>query len=312
MNDIKLYNCDKKMEYVDTIDEVSRQKFAITLFKFSYDAECEKDKDISSFTTEEVVDVCMEHEIMVSKEIWLVKRILNDWAEYNGCNPIELPSEYEYKQKYIDRGVLNYVLSLEELMTDLLEITRKYCCYDEYHNDSEWLMVKAYIALKYLGLSDNEIAGLTSEILFPDYILPNGKTIVNEELKSLLAVCSESKGCTVVYKNGQHRSHKYTPAFEGQIIKSETETLRRAWTRLLAKNPREKLARKNVIYAGKFYDVYVEELKKENVSVVLSRSQINLTMKNNLTPNGFSLREEEIYQIYKAIRLRRFANLIST
>ena len=311
---MNLYNEEQKNAFVETIGETSRKKFALSFFKKASEVEYHKDRDINTFTTDEVIEFCMEQSFISSKEIWLIKRILDDYATFCGCKPIEMLSELEYKKRYIDRGVMDYVLTLQELLSEMMIATRKYCVYEKYYDDSEWFMPKAYIALLFLGISDDIVRELSIFKLQPDYILPNGKSIGNDkDLVKLLLSCAKNDEYTNIYNNGQHRIRHYKPDFEGQIIKMSPITLQRAWQKMVYEQTplNSKLIIRNVINAGRFSDIYNEDLKAERLEVTLTRGEIVATMNNNLTPNGLSLRDEELYQIYKAIRLKRFASLLS-
>lgn len=306
---IVYYNQENKQKFIDSIVEDSRKRFAMSLFGKTCAIEKAQDRDIYDFSQEEIIELCMNLNIIVSKELWFADKILNDWKFRNGKEPFEFPDDSAYKKMYIAKGNLEYVLSLEELLSEINSVIKSICEKNHYYDDSEWLMPKAYIILKYYGLNDEEIQALSSKKLFPTYTLPNNITIQNDEVKAILRACYTGEEFKAYYENGNHRIIKYNPDFEDQIIKRSRSTMLKKWNTI----PIKKLQVKNVTYAGKFYKAYLDDMNKEigsgKAQIVLSRSRILCSMTNNLSVHGFSLVEEELYQVYKAIKINRYAQL---
>lgn len=296
---INYYNSDNKTKFIDTIVEPGRKNLAITTFNKMAKYEYKLRKDIYNFTMKEILHAFLDSSIVLYRPYIHGRAIINEWRAQNGKSPVELPDEETYKQMFIDNGNIDYVMSQRDLLFAGYDAIQKYSDEVGYDCISYFSMPLLYELLVFEGLTDEQILSINRREIIKDYVLPNGKTISDPEIIKLVDMVANATHYTLKRsEQGTDVIRTYDNSYA--LIRLKIPTLTRTFSKL-----GNSLSDSKIRTASKFYQAFEKDISAHNFKVILSRYQVRVRIKDKDSMlHGFSPADEEMYQIYKGVRMK--------
>lgn len=301
------YNQSKKEDYLSTIDEKSKYRWATALFNKGSLYEFKFKKDMYDFSEQESIDLFINMRIVRYKAYVNTRKILNEWRIFNGRKPVQLiQQEKDYKELYINNGSIDYVLDENDLFSRASAAIAQYSKeHDNFDYTEYFSMPLVYMSLLYYGLSDEQIQTIKrSEIVKDkDFVLPNGR-VVGKVFQELYADVAERNEYPVTSQTGKKIYKEYNKGNVHNLIRKSCSVLTTIFYKLSEYD--DTLSLKNVIKAGLYNRVFEEDIRRHNFELLLTRTQIENDLDENrrTKTHGLSDVQEEQYNIFKGIRLK--------
>ena len=299
MKVLNFYNYNNKLEFINNIEEESRRKLAKATFNKISKYEYKLRKDVYSFTQNELVNAFLDSLIVLYRPYMFGNSIINDWRKANERKPITLPNEEVYKQLFIEQGRLEYVINMEELLLTGYDSIQIYSNDKGFDYTSYFLMPLLYEVFVFLGLDNSQIESIQTKQITSDYTLPNGTAIKDARIKQLIDnvagldhyVCNNPRGEAI------KKYYEDSP----MLIKQKCSSLKSTFEKLDNPLLRDAKVRK----AATFNRLFEKDISAHNFQIELSRYQLEHKLSDgDLAIHGLTYNDEEMYNLYKAIRIK--------